>query len=68
MVSVACQQGSAAERVFVLYRNEDYATTSRVATLFWSIWHNRNDNVRRPSQVCRVAFDHWNEWFVVHKL
>ncbi|MCH86979.1 hypothetical protein A2U01_0007843, partial [Trifolium medium] len=54
MVSAACQQG-------------------RVATLFSSIWHNRNDkiwndNARRPSQVGQAAFDHWNEWFVVHKM
>jgi hypothetical protein len=73
MCYVACQQGNAAERVFALCRNEDYATIGRVATLFWSIWHNRNDkiwndNVRRPSQVGRAAFDHWNEWFAVHKL
>jgi cytoskeletal protein RodZ len=35
----------------------------RVVTLFWSIWYNQNDkiwndNVRRPSQVGRAAFDH----------
>ncbi|PNX75873.1 hypothetical protein L195_g031817, partial [Trifolium pratense] len=38
--SAACQQGSAADRVFSLSENEDYATIGRVATLFWSIWHN----------------------------
>ncbi|XP_045801844.1 uncharacterized protein LOC123895511 [Trifolium pratense] len=43
--SAACQQGSAAKRVFVLCRNEDYATICRVATLLWSIWHNRNDKI-----------------------
>jgi hypothetical protein len=56
-----------------LCRNEDYATIGRVATLFWNIWHNRNDkiwndNVRRPSQVGQAAFDQWNEWIAVHKL
>jgi hypothetical protein len=34
---VACQQGSATARVFVLCRNEDYTTIGRVAMLFWSI-------------------------------
>ncbi|GAU49837.1 hypothetical protein TSUD_408060 [Trifolium subterraneum] len=66
--SVACQQGSVAGRVFALCQNEDYATIGRVATLFWSIRHNRNDKiwndkVSRPSQI-----DRWNEWFVVHKM
>jgi hypothetical protein len=37
MVFAACQQDSATERVFALCRNEDYATISKVATLFWSI-------------------------------
>jgi hypothetical protein len=42
-------------------------------SFFWSIWHNCNDkiwndNARMPSQVKRVVFDHWNEWFVVHKM
>ncbi|MCI06834.1 pentatricopeptide repeat-containing protein [Trifolium medium] len=73
MVSAACQQGSAADVVFALCQNEDYATIGRLATLFWSIWHNRNDkiwndNVRRPTQVGRAAFDHWNEWFDVHMM
>ncbi|CAJ2636504.1 unnamed protein product [Trifolium pratense] len=71
--SAACQQGSAAERVFALCRNKDYATIGIVATLLWSIWHNRNDkiwndNVRSPNQIGRAAFDHWNEWVAVHKL
>ncbi|XP_045822100.1 uncharacterized protein LOC123914984 [Trifolium pratense] len=71
--SATCHQGSAADRVFALCRNEDYATIGRVATLLWSIWHNRNDkiwndNVSSPNQVGRAAFDHWNEWFAVHKL
>ncbi|PNX65061.1 ribonuclease H, partial [Trifolium pratense] len=70
--SAACQQGSAVDRVFALCRNEDYATIGRVATLLWSIWHNQNDkfwndNVRSPIQIGRAAFDHWNEWFAVHK-
>ncbi|XP_045797989.1 uncharacterized protein LOC123892220 [Trifolium pratense] len=73
MVFAACQQGSATDRVFALCRNEDYETIGRVASLFWSIWHNRNDkiwndNLRTPSQVGRDAFDHWSEWFVVHKM
>jgi hypothetical protein len=34
MVPVACHQVSAAERVFALCRNENYATIDRVATLF----------------------------------
>ncbi|PNX78462.1 hypothetical protein L195_g034440, partial [Trifolium pratense] len=73
MVFAACQQGSATDRVFALCRNEDYETIGRVASLFWSIWHNRNDkiwndNVRTPSQVGRAAFDHWSEWFAVHKM
>ncbi|GAU24203.1 hypothetical protein TSUD_23400 [Trifolium subterraneum] len=64
MVSAACQQGNAADKVFALCRNENYATIGRVAMLFWSIWHNQNDkiwndNVRNPSQVGRAAFDHW---------
>ncbi|CAJ2637965.1 unnamed protein product [Trifolium pratense] len=71
--SAACQHGSAAERVFALCQYEDYATIGRVATLLWSIWHNRNDkiwndNVRSPNQIGRAAFDHWNEWFAIHKL
>ncbi|CAJ2668572.1 unnamed protein product [Trifolium pratense] len=71
--SAACQQGSAADRVFALCRNEDYATIGRVAMLLWSIWHNRNDkiwnvNVRSPNQIGRAAFDQWNEWIAVHKL
>ncbi|KAK2383122.1 hypothetical protein QL285_070609 [Trifolium repens] len=73
MVSTACQHGSATDRVFALYHNEDYATIGIVATQFWSIWHNQNDkiwndNTRLPSQVGRAAFDHRNEWFVVHKI
>ncbi|MCI82447.1 hypothetical protein A2U01_0103721, partial [Trifolium medium] len=51
-------------------RYEDYATIGRVVTLFWNIWHNRNDiiwndNVRMPSQVGRAAYD---QWIAVHKL
>jgi hypothetical protein len=51
-----CQQGSAADRVFALCRIEDYNIVGRVATLFWNIWHNRNDklwndNVKLPSIV-----------------
>jgi hypothetical protein len=73
IVSAVCQQGSAADRLFALCQNEDYATISRVAMLFWSIWHNQNDkiwndNARLPSQVGWTTFDHWNEWFVVHKI
>ncbi|XP_045809807.1 uncharacterized protein LOC123904158 [Trifolium pratense] len=71
--SAACQQGSAADRVFAVCRNEDYATIGRVAMLLWSIWQNRNDkiwndNLRSPIQVGRAAFDQWNEWIAVHKL
>ncbi|MCI49377.1 hypothetical protein A2U01_0070621, partial [Trifolium medium] len=54
-------------------RNEDNATIGRVASLFWCIWHNRNDkiwndNIQSPSQVGRMAFVVWNEWFTVHQL
>jgi hypothetical protein len=68
-----CQQRSAAYRVFALCRIEDYNIVGRVATLFWNIWHNRNDklwndNVKLPSIVGRVTFDTWREWFDVHKL
>ncbi|MCI90446.1 hypothetical protein A2U01_0111738, partial [Trifolium medium] len=57
----ACQQGSVADRVFALCHNEDYAAIGRVATLFWSILHNQNDNARMSSQVGQAAFDHWNK-------
>jgi ribonuclease HI len=72
MVSATCQ-GSAADRVFALCRNEDYAVIGRVATLFWSIRHNQinriwNDTTILSSQVDQTAFDHWNEWFVVYKI
>ncbi|GAU40306.1 hypothetical protein TSUD_362860 [Trifolium subterraneum] len=54
-------------------RNEDNAMLGRVSSLFWCIWHNRNDkiwndNVQSPSQVGRMAFAVWNEWFTVHQL
>ena len=71
MDSIACQQGSAADRMFALCQNEDYATIGRVATLFWCIWHNRNDKIwndKTPSQIERHAFDAWNDWYSVHKL
>ncbi|GAU30919.1 hypothetical protein TSUD_143670 [Trifolium subterraneum] len=54
-------------------RKEDNAMLGRVSSLFWCIWHNRNDkiwndNVQSPSQVGRMAFAVWNEWFTVHQL
>ncbi|PNY10157.1 hypothetical protein L195_g006726 [Trifolium pratense] len=54
-------------------RNEDSATVGRVASLFWCICHNRNDNIwndniKTSSQVGRMAFAVWNEWFIVHQL
>ncbi|PNX60042.1 hypothetical protein L195_g059990, partial [Trifolium pratense] len=53
--------------------NEDSAMLGRVASLFWCIWHNRNDkiwndNTQSPSQVGSMAFVIWNEWFTVHQL
>ncbi|PNX62773.1 hypothetical protein L195_g061306, partial [Trifolium pratense] len=54
-------------------RSEDSATIGRVTSLFWCIWHNQNDkvwnhNIQSPSQVRRMAFVVWNEWFTVHQL
>ncbi|GAU35455.1 hypothetical protein TSUD_364110 [Trifolium subterraneum] len=54
-------------------RNEDNAMIGRVSSLFWCIWHNRNDkiwndNIQSLSQVGRMAFAVWNEWFTVHQL
>ncbi|GAU42255.1 hypothetical protein TSUD_327330 [Trifolium subterraneum] len=54
-------------------RNEDNAMIGRVSSLFWCIWHNRNDkiwndNIQLPSQVGRMTFAVWNEWFTVHQL
>ncbi|GAU50148.1 hypothetical protein TSUD_136200 [Trifolium subterraneum] len=65
--------GLAANRVFVMCRNEDGATMGRVATLFWSIWHHRNDVIWNdspslPNQVGRIAYSSWNDCFVVHHL
>ncbi|PNY12884.1 biotin carboxyl carrier protein of acetyl-CoA carboxylase [Trifolium pratense] len=73
MVSAACQHGGAVDRVFALCQYGDYATIRRVATLFWNIWHNRNDivcndNARMSSQVGWAAYDQWQEWITVHKL
>ncbi|MCI40159.1 replication protein A 70 kDa dna-binding subunit, partial [Trifolium medium] len=56
------QQGLATDRVFAMCRNEDRATIGRVATLFWSIWHHRNDVVwndspKIPNQVGRIAYN-----------
>ncbi|GAU46451.1 hypothetical protein TSUD_402180 [Trifolium subterraneum] len=67
------QDGIVEERVFEMCRNEDNAMIGRVASLFWCIWHNRNDkiwndNIQLPSQVGRMAFAVWNEWFTVHQL
>ncbi|GAU48556.1 hypothetical protein TSUD_405720 [Trifolium subterraneum] len=67
------QDGTVAERVFEMCRNEDNAIIGRVSSLFWCIWHNRNDkiwndNTQLPSQVGRMAFAVWNEWFTVHQL
>ncbi|GAU18647.1 hypothetical protein TSUD_124800 [Trifolium subterraneum] len=52
----AYQNGTATDRVFGMCRNEDNAMLGRVSSLFWCIWHNRNDkiwndNVQSPSQV-----------------
>jgi hypothetical protein len=43
----------------------------RIAMLFWSIWHHRNnvvwnDNPSLLNQVRRIAYDAWNDWFVIH--
>jgi hypothetical protein len=67
------QHGLATDRVFGMCRNEDRATMGRIATLFWSIWHHRNDvvwndNPSLPNQIGRMANDVWNDWFVVHHL
>ncbi|KAK2367521.1 hypothetical protein QL285_080795 [Trifolium repens] len=40
---------------------------------FPSIWHHRNDVVwndspNLPNQIGRIAYDVWNDWFVVHHL
>jgi hypothetical protein len=45
----------------------------QVALLFWCIWHNRNKkiwnySIQPPSQVNRMAFVVWNEWFTIHHL
>ncbi|GAU45240.1 hypothetical protein TSUD_291240 [Trifolium subterraneum] len=69
----AYQDITVAERVFEMCRNEDNAMIGRVSSLFWCIWHNRkdkiwNDNIQLPSQVGRMAFAVWNEWFTVHQL
>ncbi|GAU48279.1 hypothetical protein TSUD_405250 [Trifolium subterraneum] len=67
------QDEAVEERVFEMCRNEDNAMIGRVASLFWCIWHNRNDkiwndNIQLPSQVGRMAFAVWNEWFTVDQL
>ncbi|GAU35177.1 hypothetical protein TSUD_319870 [Trifolium subterraneum] len=54
----AYQNGTATDRVFGMCRNEDNAMLGRVSSLFWCIWHNRNDriwndNVQSPSQLRR---------------
>ncbi|GAU47126.1 hypothetical protein TSUD_247480 [Trifolium subterraneum] len=69
----AYQDGTVADRVFGMCRNEDNAMLGRVSSLFWCIWHNRNDkiwndNVQSRSQVGRMVFAVWNEWFTVHQL
>ncbi|GAU29842.1 hypothetical protein TSUD_223880 [Trifolium subterraneum] len=69
----AYQNGTVTDRVFGMCRNEDNAMLGRVSSLFWCIWHNQNDkiwndNVQSPSQVGRMAFTVWNEWFTVHQL
>ncbi|GAU28659.1 hypothetical protein TSUD_159410 [Trifolium subterraneum] len=69
----AFQNGTVTDRVFGMCRNEDNAMLGRVSSLFWCIWHNRNDkiwndNVQSPSQVGRMVFAVWNEWFTVHQL
>ncbi|GAU20408.1 hypothetical protein TSUD_12260 [Trifolium subterraneum] len=69
----AYQNGTVTDRVFGMCRNEDNAMLGRVSSLFWCIWHNRNDkiwndNVQSPSQVGRIAFAVWNEWSTFHQL
>ncbi|XP_045810884.1 uncharacterized protein LOC123905319 [Trifolium pratense] len=71
--NAAYQHGTVADRVFGMCRNEDSATIGRVTSLFWCIWHNRNekiwnDNIPSPSQVGRMTFVVWNKWFTVHQL
>jgi hypothetical protein len=67
------QHNIVANRVFEMCRNEDSVTVGRVASLFWCIWYNRNnkiwnDSIQSPSQVGRMTFIIWNEWFTVHQL
>ncbi|GAU33798.1 hypothetical protein TSUD_221360 [Trifolium subterraneum] len=62
----AYQDGTVADGVFGMCRNEDNAMIGRVSSLFWCIWHNRNDkiwndNVQSPSQIGRMASAVWNE-------
>ncbi|GAU48559.1 hypothetical protein TSUD_182070 [Trifolium subterraneum] len=71
--NLSYQDGTVEKRVFKMCRNEDNAMIGRVASLFWCIWHNRNDkiwndNIQLPSQVGRMVFAVWNEWFTVHQL
>ncbi|PNX97137.1 hypothetical protein L195_g020360, partial [Trifolium pratense] len=66
-------EGLAADRVFAMCRHEDRATMGRVTMLFWSIWQHRNgvvwnDSLSLPNQVVRIAYEAWNDWFVVHHL
>jgi hypothetical protein len=51
----------------------DFINDMWIVTLFWSIWHHRNDvvwndNPSLPNQIGRMANDVWNDWFVVHHL
>ncbi|GAU38568.1 hypothetical protein TSUD_322450 [Trifolium subterraneum] len=67
------QHGTVVDRVLEMCRNEDNTTIGRVTSLCWCIWHDRNDkiwndNIQSQSQVGRMAFAVWNEWFTVHQL
>ncbi|GAU32980.1 hypothetical protein TSUD_358470 [Trifolium subterraneum] len=69
----AYQNGTVTDMVFGMCRNEDNAMLGRVSSLFCCIWHDRNDkicndNVQSPSQVGRMTFAVWNEWFTIHQL
>ncbi|MCI26359.1 polynucleotidyl transferase Ribonuclease H fold, partial [Trifolium medium] len=64
---------SVTDWIFAICNNDDSGTVGRVATLFWCIWHNRNEHVWNnnkctPIQVGRTTFVMWNEWFSVNTL
>jgi hypothetical protein len=59
--------------VFVMCWNEDRTLSVELQCFFWSIWHHWNDIVwddssSLPNQVGRIAYDAWNDWFVVYHM